>query len=198
MIKKIYLLKYKRLKEVRKKKKKDVLLVLTKVVNFYKGVRIMDVCLKFKTKLQLRIQKTFYNDVKTKYNFRTSFLPVGFKEPQNTSYILSRVTLICSSLTHDVSIWHTLSVLVWLFVFTYFILFHIRVCIDVAAVSTWLRGSVDEKKVTVDNTVVPQFQTNLFIASKNGTLVFRPLTLSSLQYLKAVYVEYIKVILINI
>lgn len=95
--------------------------------------------------------------------------PVVFKEPQSTSCILSRVTLICSTLTHDISILHTLSVLVWLFVVTYFILFHIRVCIDVAAVSsTWLRGSVDEKKVTVDNTVVPQFQTNLLLLLRMG------------------------------
>ena len=55
------------------------------------------------------------------------------------------------------------------YVVTYFILFHIRVCIDVAAVSsTWLRGSVDEKKVTVDNTVVPQFQTNLLLLLRMG------------------------------
>ena len=84
---------------------------------------------------------------------------------------------MCSTLARDISIWHILSVLVWLFVFTYFILFKIRVCSDVAAgSSTWLRGSVDEKKVTVDRP--NNSHTNLII-SKNGTLVARPLTLSS-------------------
>ena len=76
---------------------------------------------------------------------------------------------MCSTLARDISIWHILSVLVWLFVFTYFILFHIRVCIDVAAVSTWLRGSVDEKKVTVDNTtVVSLYQQILLLLPRMG------------------------------
>ena len=77
---------------------------------------------------------------------------------------------MCSTLAHDISIWHILSVLVWLFVFTYFILFNIRMCSDVAAgSSTWLRGSVDEKKVTVDNTtVVPLYQQILLLLPRMG------------------------------
>ena len=77
---------------------------------------------------------------------------------------------MCSTLARDISIWHILSVLVWLFVFTYFILFNIRVCSDVAVgSSTWLRGSVDEKKVTVDNTtVVPLYQQILLLLPRMG------------------------------
>ena len=77
---------------------------------------------------------------------------------------------MCSTLARNISIWHILSVLVWLFVFTYIILFNIRVCSDVAAgSSTWLRGRVDEKKVTVDNTtVVPQYQQILLLLPRMG------------------------------
>ena len=74
---------------------------------------------------------------------------------------------MCSTLACDVSF---LLVLVWLFIFTYFTSFHIRVFSDIAAgSSTWLRGSVYVKKVTVDNTtVVPQFQQILLLLPTMG------------------------------